>query len=214
MLELGFAVSSVGATDPEGRLRRAWAEGRIAAVSMAIWLGVTLASASAAGGGASWTPAAEVAFAQAGGSERSRSVALGVAWALPWQAPWWGGRIASYAELSGEHWASVGPSRPIDPTSFTRVGVTPVARWYPAADEGRWFAEIGIGLHLMSPVYRVGGRQFSSSFNFGDHLALGRAFGEGGRHEWSVRLQHFSNGGLREPNPGEDFVQVRYARRF
>jgi lipid A 3-O-deacylase len=159
--------------------------------------------------------AAHAGFTQVGGSERSRSIAFGYAWSLPWQQPWWGGRLASYAEVSVGHWTATGPMRGSDPHVFTRVGITPVARWYPTASEdGRWFLEAGIGAHLFAPVYRVGGRRFSSSFNFGDHVALGRVFGSTGRHEWAVRLQHFSNAGLREPNPGEDFLQLRYAVRF
>jgi hypothetical protein len=27
-------------------------------------------------------------------------------------------------------------------------------------------------------------------------------------------VRHISNGGIRKPNPGEDFVQVRYSRSF
>lgn len=184
----------------------------VLATLAALGCGTSLAWAGADGRPGPTSP--EVGFTQVGGSERSRSVSVGLAWSLPWQRPLWGGRLATYAEFSAEHWASVGSSRPSDPTSFTRVGVTPVARWYPAADGGRWFAEAGIGAHLLAPVYRVGGREFSSSFNFGDHLALGLALGPGGRHEWMLRLQHFSNAGLREPNPGEDFIQLRYARRF
>jgi lipid A 3-O-deacylase len=30
----------------------------------------------------------------------------------------------------------------------------------------------------------------------------------------SLRLQHVSNAGIKEPNPGENFVQLRYARRL
>lgn len=30
----------------------------------------------------------------------------------------------------------------------------------------------------------------------------------------ALRLQHFSNASIRHPNPGENFVQLRYARRF
>ncbi|WP_280151352.1 acyloxyacyl hydrolase [Piscinibacter sp. XHJ-5] len=52
-------------------------------------------------------------------------------------------------------------------------------------------------------------RRLSTVFNFGDHVALGHRFGEQQRHELAFRIQHFSNAGLRKPNPGENFVQVR-----
>jgi hypothetical protein len=45
-------------------------------------------------------------------------------------------------------------------------------------------------------------------------LALGRSFGSGDRHEIALRAKHFSNGGVREPNPGLNFVQLRYSFRL
>ena len=37
---------------------------------------------------------------------------------------------------------------------------------------------------------------------------------QGYRHELALRLQHFSNAGIKHPNPGENFVQLRYAQGF
>ena len=34
------------------------------------------------------------------------------------------------------------------------------------------------------------------------------------RQEVSLRFQHFSNAGIKEPNPGENFFQVRYSSRY
>jgi lipid A 3-O-deacylase len=45
-------------------------------------------------------------------------------------------------------------------------------------------------------------------------IGMGRSFGGHGKNEISLRLQHFSNGGIKKPNPGENFVRVRYTRRF
>ena len=63
-------------------------------------------------------------------------------------------------------------------------------------------------------LYETDRKRFSTTFNFGDHLAVGRNFGQRSEHELSLRLQHFSNGGIKHPNPGEDFIQLRYAYRF
>lgn len=52
---------------------------------------------------------------------------------------------------------------------------------------------------------------FSTTFNFGEHLAVGRQLGATRHHEVALRVQHFSNAGIRQPNPGENLVQVRYA---
>ena len=32
--------------------------------------------------------------------------------------------------------------------------------------------------------------------------------------EWSLRFQHFSNGRIKNPNPGENFLQFRYTHRL
>ena len=92
---------------------------------------------------------------------------------------------------------------------MTQLGVTPVLRLYPKALGRGLFAEVGIGVNLLAPVYRSDDKRFSTVFNFGDHLAVGKRFAGGG--ELSLRIQHFSNAGIRRPNPGENFVQVRYA---
>ena len=48
----------------------------------------------------------------------------------------------------------------------------------------------------------------------GDHIAIGKRFGADQQHEWSLRFQHFSNGRIKNPNPGENFLQFRYTQRF
>ncbi len=96
----------------------------------------------------------------------------------------------------------------------THFGVTPVWRWYPQGQSDRWFLEAGIGANLLAPVYRNRDKRFSTTFNFGDHLAVGWYFGPQRRHELALRLQHFSNAGIKQPNPGEDSVQLRYLARF
>jgi hypothetical protein len=77
-----------------------------------------------------------------------------------------------------------------------------------------WFAEIGIGANVILPVYRSKEKRFSTTFNFGDHFAIGRQFGAQHQHELALRIQHFSNGGIDEPNPGENFLQLRYSHRW
>jgi len=67
---------------------------------------------------------------------------------------------------------------------------------------------------VLVPVYRTEKKHFSTSLNFGDHLAVGRTFGGRAEHDLAARFQHFSNAGIRQPNPGENFLQLRYSRRF
>lgn len=91
-----------------------------------------------------------------------------------------------------------------------------IATWRYRFDRGGspWFVEGGLGGTLMNHVYRTPDRSFSTAFQFTEVLGLGRSFGERGEHELSVRLQHVSNGGIRKPNPGANFVRLRYLYRF
>lgn len=98
---------------------------------------------------------------------------------------------------------------------FTEIGLTPAVRYSfgPSANRGV-FVEVGLGLHVITPIFEAGDRRFSTTFNFGSHAGLGMRFGETGAHEVVLRVQHYSNGGYKNPNTGEDFVQLRYALHF
>ena len=82
------------------------------------------------------------------------------------------------------------------------------------------FDRNGLGLSYLDGTYskpspgKPQGRVFGSRLNFAARLGVGRSFGEQGRHEVSLNYQHFSNAGLKRPNPGEDFLQLRYAYKF
>jgi len=83
-------------------------------------------------------------------------------------------------------------------------------------DRGRspWFLEFGIGASYTNKIYRTPNKVTSTRWNFYDMLGAGYSFGEGRRQEIGVRYVHLSNAGAKKPNPGEDFLQVRYATRF
>ena len=94
---------------------------------------------------------------------------------------------------------------------ITDIGLAPVRRY--AADDGRgWYAEGGIGVHLLSHVYNNGGKQLSTAFQFGDHLGTGYVFANG--WDLGLKLQHFSNAGIKEPNSGVNYVLVKLAMPF
>jgi lipid A 3-O-deacylase len=84
----------------------------------------------------------------------------------------------------------------------------------PTGGTSPWFFEAGVGLTLMTSLYETDRKRFFTTFNFAVHLAVGRNFGSRNEHELSLRLQHFSNAGIKDPNPGEDFIQIRYSFRF
>ncbi len=152
-------------------------------------------------------------YLQGGVAKDADMMVVGVTWDWSWYRDYAVGRLSGYWEMSFGRWGADHPTR--DGSSWvTQFGVTPVLRLYPQAWGGRWFVEGGIGANLLLPVYRSRDKRFSTTFNFGDHLAIGRRFGQHAQHEIALRLQHFSNAGIRSPNPGEDFLQLRYSRRF
>jgi lipid A 3-O-deacylase len=83
-------------------------------------------------------------------------------------------------------------------------GLTPVFRLERASDAP--YLEAAIGFHLLSDLDFGRGRETSTRFQFGDHLGIGVVHG---RYDLGLRLQHLSNGGIRNPNPGINFLQLR-----
>jgi lipid A 3-O-deacylase len=153
----------------------------------------------------------DAVFTQAGAGEHVDSVTLGGSWDWDWHRATRLGLVAGYTELSFGGWRA---TRGADDRFSRQLGITPVLRLYPGGTAAGWFVEGGIGANVIGPRYENGTRRFSTAFNFGDHIGVGQRFGHRGEHELSLRVQHFSNGGYRRPNPGENFVQVRYLKRF
>ncbi len=151
-------------------------------------------------------------FVQAGVAEQhTQTYSVGATWNWRWQHQYGFGTLYGYSEASFGRWITdVGAG---GSAWETQIGLTPVIRLQPA-NAHKWFAEIGIGVNLILPIYHSESKTFSTEFNFGDHLAIGRQFGSRNRHELALRLQHFSNGGIDHPNPGENFLQLRYSRRL
>ena len=92
--------------------------------------------------------------------------------------------------------------------SMWQVGVTPMMRWWLGE---RWFAEAGIGATLMSHT-RFSNKEFSTAFQFGDHIGLGWAL----NNQWrlGLRYSHFSNASIKKPNPGFDMLSLSLSRTF
>lgn len=186
------------------RTRRPWR-----AVLAAI--GSMLAAGAAAGSSDAGLDVAPRVFLQIGVARDAHAAVVGVTRPWRWRRDYRGGALTGYWEASVGRWTTDLPAGASSSAWVTQVGVTPVLRWSPHGSEA-WFVEAGIGVNLIAPLYRSRERRFSTAFNFGDHLALGRRFGEGHAHELALRLQHFSNAGIKRPNPGADFLQLRYAR--
>lgn len=131
---------------------------------------------------------------------------LGAQW--QWQQRWFdtGGRhIGGYWDLAAGLWRGEVPAGEND--GITDIGFTPTLRWQ-AADLLGFYAEAGIGAHYLSRT-SIGGRRFSTRFQFGDHLGFGYRFGAKGAYDLSYRFQHLSNADIKKPNAGIDFHQIR-----
>lgn len=178
------------------------------------WLVLCCAAGAAAQEAPSrWRP--DGYFVQGGiGENRIASGTLGLTWGLPWERPvWWGLRASGHVELFASRWRSEAFNAG-GYLGFWQVGVVPVLRLRP--DEGRspWFMEFGIGLSTMDRRYVTPDKQMYSRFNFFDVLGAGYSFGPDRRREVSLRYGHVSNADIVRPNPGEEFLLLRYGVKF
>ena len=148
-------------------------------------------------------------FVQAGfGDQKTDAYLAGLTWKVPWHYDFGAGALGLFVEAALGRWHTGGHD---DSTAWpTQFSATPTLRFHPSMAPN-WFGEIGVGANYIVPLFHSGQKRFSTEFNFGDHVAVGRAFG---RSDVSMRVEHFSNAGISHPNPGENFVQIRYAYRF
>ncbi len=153
--------------------------------------------------------APDAAFAQLGAADTTYGATAGLNWHWGREFHLGSARIGGYWEASVSQWSY--PSADVRRTAgLVQLGVIPVFRWRPGQGTSPWFGEAGIGATLTTVAYQTDRKRFSTRFNFGDHLAVGRSFGLTRAHELSLRFEHFSNAGIKQPNPGENFVQLRY----
>ena len=98
--------------------------------------------------------------------------------------------------------------------SLWEMGLTPVVELRRAPASGvSLYVEGGIGIHLLSHT-RIDERELSTAFQFGEFAGTGVNFGDHGEYGVGVRIQHISNGSIKEPNYGATFVEVRISYRW
>jgi lipid A 3-O-deacylase len=172
---------------------------------------VVLATACAGGAHAmDWHP--HGAFIEAGDAAHGTySATAGLVWAWDWQGRWHQALVTGSTEAYVSEWSARGIG---ERRTFTQLGVLPLVRIRFRGGASPWFVEGGIGASVMSPVYRTATKAFSTSFNFVEAFGIGCSLDAQHRHELSLRLQHISNADIKTPNPGENFVQLRYAFAF
>ena len=130
-------------------------------------------------------------------------------WGKKWfEAGNW--HLGGYWEASLGHWSGDGAGA----KDLWDIGLTPVFRLQPNGSKTGMYLEGGIGAHLLSATRINNRRVFGSSFNFGDHIGVGATFGDRGQYDLGYRLQHLSNGGIKDPNDGINFHQVRFTYNY
>jgi hypothetical protein len=136
---------------------------------------------------------------------------LGVQW--DWNKRWFQGQnwhVGGYWDLAAGYWHRSSPPGFND--DLFDIGFTPVLRLQQNDLSGP-YVEAGIGFHLLSRT-SLGDKRFSTSFQFGDHVGAGMRFGPKGRYDLGYRFQHLSNAGIKRPNSGINFHQVRFQYHF
>lgn len=155
---------------------------------------------------------ATVSVAAGPGRDHSSQLTVGLGWNFDWQRPLGPVLATTHAEV----FAAVWRARDFEGGNqhFGHFGVLPTLRL--RFDQGRspMFFDAGIGLSWHNRTYVTPDKEMGSRFNFTDVLGVGFSFGPQRRQELSLRYNHVSNGGIKKPNPGEDFLLLRYATHF
>ncbi len=121
----------------------------------------------------------------------------------------WSPLLQVALEASVNFWR-YGPANRSDQNAV--LAISPILR-YPLTE---WLQrplalEFGIGLSLLDDT-RFAGKDVSTHYQFEDRLGLSLQLTPD--ESVSLRYLHYSNGGLKKPNPGLDFISLSYAWYF
>ena len=148
-----------------------------------------------------------------GSSAKNRMVRLSAT--KDWDVKWFqsnGTHVSGYWEASTGLWQQKQYRNvPGAEKNLWDIGFTPVFRFQNDNKKGLYY-EAGVGVHVLSELYNNDDRRLSTAFQFGDHIGIGYVF----QNNWDValKLQHFSNGSIKEPNSGVNFVEFKAAYHF
>ncbi len=121
--------------------------------------------------------------------------------------------VAGYWDLNFGYWnnrSAAGGSG-----SIAEVSLTPVLRVQQSAAAGLSpYAETGVGLHIVSYSSVSTQRELGTNYQFGSHIGAGVRFGDKRQYDIGYRYQHLSNAGIKEPNQGINFHQLRLQYHF
>jgi hypothetical protein len=150
---------------------------------------------------------------EAGGGEHVQVLRLSAQ--KDWNQNWFatgGYHLSGYWDANIAWWrANQWQNIPDNRHNLAVVGITPVFRW-EADNKLGWYADAGIGAALFSDVYKNTHRQLSTAFEFADHIGVGYVFAN--KWELGARLQHYSNGGIKQPNGGVNLLLLKASYHY
>ena len=94
--------------------------------------------------------------------------------------------------------------------NLTEIGITPMFRFQPKGS--KFYGEAGIGMHVLSELYNNNDRKLSTAIEFGSQLGIG--YNLTPRTDVGLSIQHYSNGGIKHPNSGVNFVSMKVSYNF
>lgn len=114
--------------------------------------------------------------------------------------------INGYWDANLSHWRGTRyDNRPGVNQHLNEIGITPMFRIQKPGS--KFYGEAGIGAHLLSGLYNNNDDRLSTAFEFGSKLGIGymvsRSLSIG------LSIQHYSNGSIKSPNSGVDFVSLK-----
>jgi lipid A 3-O-deacylase len=143
---------------------------------------------------------------------KTKMVRAGAQW--NWTNEWFksdGKHLGAYWDGTLAQWQGNNFRKTGETQSLIDVGITPVFRYQNDSKKG-FYTEAGIGLHLLSKTYDNNGRTFSTHFQFGDHIGVGYVTDNG--WDLAFKVQHYSNGAIKRPNPGVNFAILKAGYAF
>lgn len=155
----------------------------------------------------------DTASLEVGGGDKAQM--LRVAVQKDWNVHWFqsnGRHLGGYWDANLAFWRGTAYKNNPDQNQYLWVlGLTPVFR-YQNDNKLGLYAEAGIGPSFSSHLYNNADNRLSTSFEFADHIGIGYVLDN--KWDLSARLQHYSNGGIKHPNSGVNWVVLRVAHPF
>lgn len=146
-------------------------------------------------------------YGQDGGSYESAG--LGLRFGSWWAKDLGGWKATLRPELELNHFRFSGTAS--GPDNLNEAGGMGLLRFDRGTGGVQPYGEIGLGLAYFSHD-RLGEKNFSTHYQFSEHLGLGMEFAE--RWFAGYRFSHYSNADIKKPNNGMDLHQLVIGVRF